>query len=62
MNSEQLALVRGWADTRATLRAWQARPLPVVGAWAAASLGVAAATKPIAARPAWSWTRRQTPR
>jgi hypothetical protein len=41
MNSEQLALVRGWADTRATLRAWQARPLPVVGAWAAASLGVA---------------------
>ena len=42
MNSEQLALVRGWADTRATLRAWQARPLPVVGAWAAASLGVAA--------------------
>ena len=42
MNSEQLALVRGWADTRATLRAWQARPLPVVGAWAVASLGVAA--------------------
>jgi hypothetical protein len=41
MNSEQLALVRGWADTRATLRAWQARPLPVVGAWAAASVGVA---------------------
>jgi hypothetical protein len=41
MNSEQLALVRGWADTRATLCAWQARPLPVVGAWAAASLGVA---------------------
>ena len=41
MNSEQLALVRGWADTRATLRAWNARPLPVVGAWAAASLGVA---------------------
>ena len=42
MKSEQLALVRGWADTRATLRAWNARPLPVVGAWAAASLGVAA--------------------
>jgi hypothetical protein len=41
MNSEQLALVRGWADTRATLRAWNARPLPVVGAWTAASLGVA---------------------
>ena len=41
MNSEQLAIVRGWADTRATLRAWQRRPFPVVGAWAAASLGVA---------------------
>jgi hypothetical protein len=41
MNSEQLALVRGWADTRSTLRAWQARPLPVVGAWARASLSVA---------------------
>ena len=34
MNTEQLALVRGWADTRATLRAGSARPLPVVGAWA----------------------------
>ena len=41
MNSEQLALVRGWDDTRATLRVWQRRPLPVVGAWAAASLVVA---------------------
>ena len=28
MNSEQLALVRGWADTRATLRAWQRAPAP----------------------------------
>ncbi|MET0200939.1 MAG: stage II sporulation protein M [Solirubrobacteraceae bacterium] len=42
MNSEQLALVRGWEDTRETLRAWQERPFPVVGAWAAGSLGVAA--------------------
>ena len=41
MNSEHLAVVRGWADTRATLRAWRARPLPVVGAWARASLAVA---------------------
>ena len=41
MNSEQLALVRGWDDTRATLRVWQRRPLPVVGAWAAASFVVA---------------------
>ena len=35
MSTEQLALVRGWDDTRATLRRWRARPLaggPPVGA------------------------------
>ena len=42
MTSEQMALVRGWADTRATLRTWNARPFPVVGAWTLASLEVAA--------------------
>jgi hypothetical protein len=42
MSTENLAVVRGWADTRATLRTWRAPPLPVLGAWAAASLGVAA--------------------
>jgi len=39
--TEQLALVQGWDDTRATLRRWQARPLPIIGRWALASLGVA---------------------
>ena len=35
MSTEQLALVHGWDDTRATLRRWRARPLvggPPVGA------------------------------
>lgn len=41
-HAEQLALVRGWDDTRATLRRWQRRPFAAVGPWALASLGVAA--------------------
>jgi hypothetical protein len=41
MRTEQLALVRGWADTRAVLRDWQIRPAAVVVPWAAASLVVA---------------------
>jgi hypothetical protein len=40
MKAEQLALVQGWDDTRATLRRWNAAPLPVLGAWALGSLGV----------------------
>lgn len=40
-STEQLALVRGWDDTRATLRRWQRRPLSAVGPWALASLGIA---------------------
>ena len=43
MESEQLALVRGWADTRAALLAWRRRPLQTVGPWAAGSLAVAVA-------------------
>ena len=42
MSTEHMALVRGWADTRSTLRGWQLRPGPVVGAWTAASLAIAA--------------------
>jgi hypothetical protein len=42
MKTEQLALVRGWADTRAVLRDWQVRPASVVVPWAAGSLAVAA--------------------
>jgi hypothetical protein len=41
VNGRELAVVRGWADTRATLRAWNAAPLEVLGRWAALSLLVA---------------------
>ena len=40
--ARQLALVRGWDDTRATLRRWQPRLGATVGPWGLASLGVAA--------------------
>ena len=43
MNTEQLALVRGWADTRAVLRDWKLRPAAVVVPWASGSLVVALA-------------------
>jgi hypothetical protein len=36
-----LALVRGLADTRATLDAWNERPGPVVGRWLAGALTIA---------------------
>jgi hypothetical protein len=42
MSTEQLAVVRGWADTRAALRDWRARPVATVGPWLAGSLAVAA--------------------
>lgn len=42
MNTEQLALVRGWADTRSTLRAWRVRPAATIAPWLAGSLAVAA--------------------
>jgi hypothetical protein len=41
MHAEQLALARGWADTRRALRDWRARPAAVVGPWVAGSLAVA---------------------
>jgi hypothetical protein len=41
VNAEQLAVVQGWADTRATLRRWNARPGKVLVPWALASLAVA---------------------
>jgi hypothetical protein len=41
MTREHLALVRGWADTRASLRDWRRRPAAIVGPWAAGSLAVA---------------------
>jgi hypothetical protein len=39
--TEELALVRGWDDTRATLRRWQARPLATLAPWALGSLAIA---------------------
>jgi hypothetical protein len=41
IRSEELALVRGWDDTRATLRAWRHRPVATVAPWVAGSLVVA---------------------
>jgi hypothetical protein len=41
MKTEQLALVRGWADTRDVLDDWRIRPAAVVAPWAAGSLVVA---------------------
>jgi len=41
--SEELALVRGWDDTRAALRRWRGRPLTVLGPWALGSFAVALA-------------------
>jgi hypothetical protein len=42
VNPERLALVQGWDDTKATLRAWNARPAAVLLPWAVASVLVAA--------------------
>ena len=41
MKSEQLAVVRGWADTRAALRDWRGHPVATLAPWAAGSLAVA---------------------
>jgi hypothetical protein len=38
---EQLALVRGWADTRIALRRWRARPAATLAPWIGGSLAVA---------------------
>ena len=40
MKTEQLAVVQGWADTRRSLRRWNASPAVVLRPWALASLGV----------------------
>jgi Stage II sporulation protein M len=41
-HAEQLALVRGWDDTRATLRRWNARPFATLAPWALGALAIAA--------------------
>jgi hypothetical protein len=43
VNGHDLAVVQGWADTRATLRAWNRGPFAVLGRWVALSLGVSVA-------------------
>jgi hypothetical protein len=40
VQSSDLALVRGLADTRATLAVWNERPWPVVGRWFAGALTI----------------------
>jgi hypothetical protein len=42
MKAEQLAVVQGWDDTRATLRRWNANPWRVALPWALGSLAVTA--------------------
>jgi len=42
MKAEQLAVVQGWDDTRATLARWNASPGTVLRAWALGSLTVTA--------------------
>jgi stage II sporulation SpoM-like protein len=43
MNSEQLVLVQGMAETRATLRGWRRDPWPVLARWTAGSAATCAA-------------------
>ncbi len=43
MNGHDLAVVQGWEDTRATLRAWNEKPFAVLGRWVALSLLIALA-------------------
>jgi hypothetical protein len=40
VQTSDLALVRGWTDTRDTLARWNERPGPVIGRWVAGSLAV----------------------
>ena len=41
MNTENMALVQGWADTRDALRRWSARPSHSLRPWALGSLAIA---------------------
>ena len=41
MTGRELAVARGWADTRATLRAWNRAPLAVLRRWVPVSLAIA---------------------
>jgi hypothetical protein len=41
VNHEEMALVQGWDDTKAALRAWRAAPSQVLRPWVLGSIGVA---------------------
>ena len=41
MNAQDLAVVQGWAVTRATLRAWNREPWRVLGRWVGLALAIA---------------------
>ena len=41
MNTENMALVQGWADTRGALRRWPPRPGRPLRPWALGSLAIA---------------------
>jgi hypothetical protein len=41
MNTENMAVVQGWADTRSALRRWSARPARSLVPWALGSLAIA---------------------
>jgi hypothetical protein len=41
MKAEELAVVQGWADTRAALARWNRRPVSALGPWALGSMLVA---------------------
>jgi hypothetical protein len=41
VNARQLAVVRGWEDTRRTLAAWNRRPGPALAPWARLSAAIA---------------------
>jgi hypothetical protein len=41
VNGRELAVARGWADTRATLGAWQREPLPILRRWVPLSFAIA---------------------
>ena len=43
MNGHDLAVVQGWADTRTTLREWNAAPLAVLGRWVLLSVAITVA-------------------
>ncbi len=61
MNGHDLAVVQGWADTRATLRAWNAEPWAVLARWVGLSLLVTAGLLAAVLAVAWRSTPDATP-